>query len=97
MQADPVLHPLPPSWPEDRHVERGFAVVLVLIAILAVALSASGCASAETRAAAHEHRVLLGAVRAASVPAPGVTPAKWSAGWDEAERGAALLETEAGQ
>jgi hypothetical protein len=62
------------------------------IMLVSALMLSSGCTSAETRAAAHEHAQLLHVVRAASQPAPGVTPAKWTAGWDEAERGAALLE-----
>jgi len=84
MPADPVLHPQPPSWPEDKRLERGFAVVLVLIAILAVALSASGCVSAETRQAAVELEAQVEINRRCSEPAPGIDPAAWVEGQDHA-------------
>lgn len=70
-------------------------VCLIVAAVLAVGLVLGGCASSpEARRLAHELREQIKVNRAASDPKPGVDPALWDAGQDEAARAAANLEKE---
>ena len=72
----------------------GLIAFLALMVLLA-GITLTGCASSpEARRLAHELRAQIEVNRAASDPKPGVDPALWNAGQDEAARAAANLEKE---
>ena len=77
-----------------KKITKSFTVPKILGLMLICLLS--GCAGHryEQHEAAVSHQQLLKAIRETSKPVMGVATGKWEAGWNEAERGAALWEEE---
>jgi len=79
-----------------EEVRRTTSAMKAFVPAILICLFISGCAGhrAESHEAAVAHQQLLKAIRETSKPVMGVATGKWEAGWNEAERGAALWEEE---